>query len=242
MSGHTERDFETAIEAGLIGTGGYAGRAPGAYDETLAMFPNDVIGFLQDSQSAKWDQLVALLGARTQATVLDTLAKELDLKGTLHVLRHGFRCYGRTFRMGYFRPNSGMNPEAAKAYATNRPTITRQVAFTSVMKRADGSNRRCVIDVTLSLNGLPVATAELKNPLTGQRAADARDQYSQERDERDLLFAFKKRALVHFAVIKDRIHLTVVGHGMITSGPVPDPREGIDIRRRENRPLQKFML
>ena len=140
--------------------------------------------------------------------MLDTLSKELELKGTLHVLRHGFKCYGKTFRMAYFRPNTTMNPEAAGSYARNRLTITRQVAFASVMKKADGKNRRCVIDVTLAVNGIPVVTAELKNPLTGQRAADAVRQYKDERDGRDLLFAFRKRALVHFAVDPDEAWMT----------------------------------
>ena len=149
-----------------------------------------------------------LLGKKAASTVLDSLSKELDLKGTLHVLRHGFKCYGKTFRLAYFRPNTRMNPEAAEHYAENRLTITRQVAFTSVMKKADGNNRRCIIDVTLAVNGIPVVTAELKNPLTGQRAADAMRQYENERDERDLLFAFKKRALVHFAVDPDEVWMT----------------------------------
>ena len=140
--------------------------------------------------------------------MLDTLSKELELKGTLFVLRHGFKCYGKTFRMAYFRPNTTMNPEAAGSYAKNRLTITRQVAFASVMKKADGKNRRCVIDVTLAVNGIPVVTAELKNPLTGQRAADAVRQYKDERDGRDLLFAFRKRALVHFAVDPDEAWMT----------------------------------
>ncbi|MDE8345839.1 MAG: DEAD/DEAH box helicase family protein, partial [Acidocella sp.] len=208
MANHTEAAFESAIEAGLTGASGYTKRAAADYDEALALFPEDVTGYLKDSQGAKWAQLEALLGAKTQATVLDSLAKELDLKGTLHVLRYGFKCYGKTFRLASFRPNSSMNPEAAASYALNRLTITRQVAFTSVMKKADGKNRRCIIDVTLSLNGLPVATAELKNPLTGQRAADAVRQYSEERDERDLLLAFKKRALVHFAVDPDEVWMT----------------------------------
>ena len=208
MPAHTERHFEIAIEAGLAGAGGYAKRDPTAYDEALALFPDDVIGFLRDSQGSKWVQLEALLGGKTEATVLDGLAKELDIKGSLHVLRHGFKCYGKTFRLAYFRPNSGMNAEAAEAYAKNRMTITRQVAFTSAMKKADGANRRCIIDVTLAVNGLPVATAELKNLLTGQRAADAVRQYMEDRDERDLLFAFKKRALVHFAVDPDEAWMT----------------------------------
>ena len=208
MTGHRERDFETAIEAGLTGYGGYDKRNADAYDEALALFPSDVTGFLKDSQEAKWQGLEALLGAKTATTVLETLSKELALKGTLHVLRHGFKCYGKTFRMAYFRPNTAMNPEAAENYARNRLTITRQVAFTSVMKRPDGKNRRCIIDVTLAVNGIPVVTAELKNPLTGQRAAHAMAQYEDERDERDLLFAFKKRALVHFAVDTDEVWMT----------------------------------
>ena len=208
MSGHTECDFETAIEAGLIGSAGYEKRSPNAFDEVLALFPDDVAGFLKDSQRAKWEALEALLGPKAAATVLDSLSMETELKGTLHVLRHGFKCYGKTFRMAYFRPNTTMNPEAAENYARNRLTITRQVAFTSVMKKADGKNRRCIVDVTLAVNGIPVVTAELKNPLTGQRAADAMRQYADERDGRDLLFAFKKRALVHFAVDPDEVWMT----------------------------------
>lgn len=208
MSGHTENDFEKAIEAGLVGASNYEKRSPASYNSALALFPEDVTGFLKDSQAARWMQLEALLGVKTEATVLDSLVKELDIKGTLHVLRHGFKCYGKTFRLAYFRPNSGMNHEAAASYAANRLTITRQVAFDSVMKKADGKKRRCIIDVTISLNGLPVATAELKNPLTGQRATDAVKQYCDARDERDLLFAFKKRALVHFAVDPDEVWMT----------------------------------
>lgn len=208
MPAHTERDFETAIEEVLTSSGGYEARSPNTYDETLALFPEDVIGFLKDSQLPKWETLETLLGPKTAATVIDNLSKELQLKGTLHVLRHGFKCYGKTFRMAYFRPNTSMNPDAADSYAKNRPTITRQVAFTSVLKKSDGTNRRCIIDVVLAVNGIPVVTAELKNPLTGQRAADAVRQYQTDRDERDLLFAFKKRALVHFAVDPDEVWMT----------------------------------
>ena len=208
MSAHTERAFEEAIEHGLTTQGGYAKRAPTDYDEERTLFPKDVCGFLRESQASKWSVLEALLGERTEATVLDNLVKELETKGSLHVLRHGFKCYGKTFRMAYFRPNSSMNPEAAEAYARNRLTITRQVAFTSVLKRPDGKHRRCIIDVTLSVNGIPVVTAELKNPLTGRRARDAKKQYQEDRDERDLLFAFKKRALVHFAVDPDEAWMT----------------------------------
>jgi type I restriction enzyme R subunit len=209
MPGHTERDFENAIEYGLLKSGGYTKRTPQDYDEALALFPADVTGFIQETQPSKWKTLKSMLGQKTEATVLEDLSKELALKGTLHVLRHGFKCYGKTFRLAYFRPNTSMNPEAADLSAKNRLTITRQVEFTSVMKRPDGkANRKCIIDVTLAVNGLPVVTAELKNPQTGQKFAKAIEQYQNDRDGRDLLFEFKKRALVHFAVDPDEVWMT----------------------------------
>ena len=91
--------------------------------------------------------------------------KELGSKGALGVLRHGFKCYGKELRLAYFRPNSGMNPEAQARFAANQFTITRQVEFTSeVMKKPDGTKRRCIIDVVLSVNGLPVESNTCANP------------------------------------------------------------------------------
>jgi len=208
MPAHTELAFETAIEHHLTTQGGYSKGDPGDYDEHRALFPADVCGFLRQSQPEKWTSLERLHRGQTEATVVESLVKELESKGTLHVLRHGFKCYGKTFPMACFQPNTGMNPEAAHRYTKNRLTVTRQVAFTSVMKGPNGQNRRCVIDVTLAVNGIPVVTAELKNPLTGQRAVDAVRQYSNDRDGQDLLFAFKKRALVHFAVDPDDVWMT----------------------------------
>ena len=208
MAGHTETDFEKAIEHGLTSQGGYSSRSPDDFNEDLCLFPADVVGFLKDTQSQKWDQLEALLKGQTEDQVLSDLAKELTTKGTLHVLRHGFRCYGKTLRLAYFQPNTGMNPETIALYAQNRLTITRQVAFTSVKKAPSGKLKRCILDVTLAVNGLPVVTAELKNPLTGQRATDAKKQYERDRDGRDLIFKFKERALVHFAVDPDEVWMT----------------------------------
>lgn len=209
MAGHSETAFETAIEYGLTTHGGYVRRSPGDFNEDLCLFPADVVGFLKDTQAQKWDQLETLLKGQTEAQVLSDLTKELTTKGTLHVLRHGFRCYGKTLRLAFFRPNTAINPETADLYAKNRLTITRQVAFGSVMKKpGGGGNRRCILDVTLAVNGLPVVTVELKNPLTGQRAEDAKKQYMRDRDERDLMFKFKERALVHFAVDPDEAWMT----------------------------------
>ncbi len=195
MAGHTESDFEHAIEYGLIVNGGYAKGDPKTFNPATALFPDEVIAFIRDSQPARLAQLEAMLKDRTAATIIDSLTKELASKGTLGVLRHGFKCYGKELRLAYFQPNSAMNREAAARFATNRLTVTRQVRFKSEVLKQD-----CILDVVLAVNGLPVVTVELKNPQTGQRAEDARIQYMRMRDGRDPIFRFKERALVHFAV------------------------------------------
>lgn len=216
MVGHTEYDFEVAIEYGLIKSGGYTKGKPTDFDEDLALFPSEVVAFLKDSQAERWKQLEKLLADRTESVVLDSLAKELNSKGTLHVLRHGFKCYGKTLQLAYFQPNSGLNPDTAARYAKNKLTITRQVTFTSVAKKPSGNHRKCILDVTIAVNGLPVATAELKNQQTGQTAQDAISQYCNDRDGRDLIFDFKKRALVHFAVDTDEVWMTTQLRGKET--------------------------
>ena len=113
MSGHTETDFEHAVEYGLITKDRYRKGDPKAFDPATALFPDEVIAFVRESQPARWDQLEAMLKDRTAATVIDSLTRELTSKGSLGVLRHGFKCYGKTLRLAYFRPNTGLNPESA---------------------------------------------------------------------------------------------------------------------------------
>lgn len=203
-----EKDYEDAIEAGLIGRGGYVRLAPKGYDEARALFPHEVIGFLKNTQPGPWGQLESMLKDRAETTVLDSLVKELADKGALHVLRHGFKCYGKTLRLAYFKPNTTMNPEAKALYDKNRLGFARQVQFTSVIKKSVGGDQICRPDVVLAVNGLPVMTVELKNELTGSNTKDGRRQYREDRDGRDLLFKFKERALVHFAVDTDEVWMT----------------------------------
>jgi type I restriction enzyme, R subunit len=99
MAGHTELAFESAIEYGLIAHDNYQKRAPDAFDPTTALFPDDVIGFIRDSQPLRWAQLEGMLKDRAAAMVIDSLIKELASKWALGVLRHGFKCYGKELRL-----------------------------------------------------------------------------------------------------------------------------------------------
>ena len=187
----SETAFEEVIEAHLLGNG-YSAIANSDFDREHAIFPSAVLAFIRETQPTVWAKLEILLGDRTGKQVLSDLCKWMDAHGVLATLRHGFKCYGRSLHAAYFKPAHALNPELEAHYAGNRLGLTRQLHFSP---RSEQS-----LDVTLSLNGIPVATLELKNPLTGQTVDDARLQYQLERDPRDPIFEFKRRALVHFAV------------------------------------------
>ena len=194
-----EAAFEAVIEAHLLGNG-YA-RLPGdGFDRERAIFPNAVLDFVRETQPREWAMLEALHGPQTGEQVLMDLCKWLDAEGTLATLRHGFKCYGRTLSIAFFKAAHELNPELEARYAANRLGLTRQLHFSPHSEQS--------IDVTLSLNGVPIVTIELKNPLTGQTVEDARAQYRQDRDPREPIFAFKRRTLVHFAVDTESVLMT----------------------------------
>ncbi len=200
MSQTNERAFETYVEEILLTRGGWESGTNAEWDKERALFPARVFAFIRNTQAKLWAEMEALHGAGLEALLLNTLVKELDAKGSLHVLRHGFKFYGKTFRVAYFKPAHGANFEVLEQFGKNRLTVTRQVPC------HPGDNR--TLDVVLALNGLPVATIELKNPGTGQTWRHAIRQYKEDRDPRAPLFQFTKRALVHFAADPNEVHTT----------------------------------
>src|SRR5262245_7658718 len=206
MKKHTEARLEDAIIDHLTTPGGYVfvdyreGVAKDRYDKAGALDPALLLGFIQATQEKMRQSLEAIHGVETAKVVLDHLVKELDTKGMLKVLREGFKCYGKKLRVAVFAPNNRMNPDTLALYAQNALTVTRQLYY--------GTDHSKSLDLVLFLNGLPVATAELKNPLSGQTVDDAKRQYKKDRDHRELLFDFKKRSLVHFAVDQDQVLMT----------------------------------
>ncbi len=200
MSQTNEHAFETYVEEILLTRGGWKSGSNAEWDKERALFPAQVFAFIADTQPKLWAEMRTLYAAGLEALLLGTLVKELDAKGSLHVLRHGFKFYGKTFRLAYFKPAHGANFEVLELFAKNRLTVTRQVPC------HPGDNR--TLDMLLAVNGLPVTTIELKNPGTGQNWRHAIRQYQEDRDPRAPLFDFKKRALVHFAADPDEIHMT----------------------------------
>lgn len=200
MSITTENTFETALVQSLVEQGRYTEGNPADYSPEIGMFKQVVLRFLQESQPKRWEKIASVHGADTESRIIQRLYKEMDLRGSLDVLRNGFVDYGVRFQMAYFQPASGLNPDAVGLYNKNLLQIYRQVYYSTKNKNS--------VDLLIALNGIPVATMELKNQFTGQDVGNALKQYSTTRDNRELLFAFKKRTLVHFAVDQDEVFMT----------------------------------
>lgn len=198
MKQTSEAAFETVIEAVLLDDGYTRVDAKG-FDREQAIFPDESLAFIRATQAKVWGKLEALHGEQTGARVMESLCKWLDTHGTLATMRHGFKCFGKTLRIAFFRPAHGLNPELDARYQANRLGLTRQLHFSPRNEKS--------LDVVLSVNGIPVVTLELKNPLSGQTAANAIHQYRHDRDPREPIFAFTKRTQVHFAVDTEEAHM-----------------------------------
>ena len=195
---HSEAAFETVIEEHLLAHG-YAYVAP-PFEAERAIFPTEALHFIRATQPQEWAKLEALHGPNTARQVVGDLCKWMDTYGSLQTLRHGFKCYGRTLHAAYFKAAHGLNAQLEEQYRANRLGIMRQLHYADRHKNS--------LDMTIVLNGIPIATLELKNPLTGQTIEDARQQYRADRDPREIIFEFKRRTLVHFAVDTEEVWMT----------------------------------
>ena len=204
----SENTFETSIIQSLMETGSYTEGDAGGYSPELGMFKTEVLQFLKDTQSGQWAKISAIHGNDVENRIIQRLYKEMDLRGSLDVFRNGFVDYGVRFKCAFFKPESGLNPDTIALYNQNRLKVIRQVYYSKKNKNS--------VDLVLSLNGLPVATLELKNRFTGQNIAHAKKQYATTRDNKELLFAFKKRALVHFAVDDEEVYMATRINGSKT--------------------------
>ncbi len=184
---------------------GQEGDARG-YDTARALYPEDLLEWVQTTQPQAWQALVKNHGAAAKAMLLDRLRKELDMRGTLDVLRMGIEMLGvrAPIKLAQFKPALAMNPDLQARYAANRLRVVRQCR----------TNHDDIIDLVLFLNGIPVATAELKTDFTQDNNA-AVDQYRFERIPKpkgkpfaEPLLDFPRGALVHFAVSNRTVMMT----------------------------------
>ena len=196
-----EIGFEEAIETWLVDHGGYTSSSPQHFDRVLGLDTAELFAFIGETQVNDWNRLLERHGNdadAAQRSFVRRLAADLDTRGTVDVLRHGVDDLGVLIQLSFPRPAFGFTPELQARYAANRVTITRQLAYET------GSNK--TLDLALLVNGIPTATAELKNHLTGQTIEHAMAQYRHDRDAGNTTLA--KRAVVHFAVDPDAAAMT----------------------------------
>lgn len=195
----SDRIRSKSAEYGDLIPGGYHKRNPEDYDRSLCLIPKDVIDFVVTTQPKEWARLKQHHGQDVKERFVHRVSQEIGKRGSLDVLREGVRDSGCKFRMTFFKPASGLNEELRRLHEANLFSVSRQVKYSE-------KNENC-LDLMLFLNGIPIFTAELKNPLTGQTYADAIRQYMTNRDPREPLFVYG-RCLAHFAVDADQVFVT----------------------------------
>jgi len=179
--------------------GGYTQRSADGYDRALCLIPDDVIDFILATQPKEWGRLKEHYGDEARTRFLHRLSSEIDRRGTIEILRKGVKDAGIKFRLAFFKPSSKLNPDLQSLYLANQFTVIRQLAYSESTEQS--------LDLGLFLNGIPLFTAELKNPLNGQNVEDAVKQYKRDRDPRERLFAYR-RCLGHFAVDPNLVYVT----------------------------------
>ncbi len=207
MNLHREIHFENEICEYLGAHGWLVSADDTGYDVARALYPEDLLAWVQQTQPRAWEALVKSHGAAAGETLLTRVRAQLDARGTLDVLRQGVELLGlrAPVQLAQFKPALAMNEELVARYQANRLRVMRQVHYSL------GSGNS--LDLVLFCNGLPVATCELKTDFT-QRVQDAIDQYRFDRPVRgkggtsEPLLSFPRGALVHFAVSTSEVHMT----------------------------------
>lgn len=215
MSAVNEKLLEDEIVAHLI-AGGYRVSKLGTddrwhadFDAKLGLDTRELFTFIEETQRLAWERLTKLHGgddATARQRFLRRLVQQLDERGTVDVLRHGVRDQNVEIRLSYRKPAFNVAAELVADYDANRLTVTRQLPYELASTKT--------LDLCLFVNGIPVATAELKNQLTGQNIKHAIEQYRNDRDPKNTTLG--RRALVHFAVDADAVAMTTKLEGKMT--------------------------
>lgn len=215
---HTEVHLEDEIVAYLTAEGrGWQEGAPQKYDETLALYPDDVIEWIKTTQQEHYAKIKATHNGSTDALLLKRLREAIGKSSALDVLRNGFAHVGlrTSIRMCAFKPDSSRNAMESERYATVILRVVRQVRYSKTNNNS--------IDLVFFINGIPVATAELKTDFT-QDVNEAITEYKTKRLPKDPvskleepLLKWKTGAIVHFAVSDEEIYMTTQLDGADTS-------------------------
>ena len=205
---HYESTLEKLISSHLVEHGWLEGGI-NSYNRLLGLDLDELFLFITKTQSDSWLRLSSLHGGEDNAKskFSERLSKELDSRGTIEILRKGVIDLGVKFQLAYFVPAHDLTPENREKYEANRVTVTRQIKMSE-------SHVNDSVDLVFFLNGIPVATAELKSQTAGQNVKHAIHQYRYDRKPSDLIF--RARALVNFAIDENDVFMATQLRGVST--------------------------
>jgi type I restriction enzyme R subunit len=215
MADSKERAFQNDILAALSGQGWLVGKAS-EHDKAAALYTDDLVGYFQEAWPDRWEKFCKSNPQNPQQVLIQKTVRELEKKGTLDVLRHGFKVPGVKIDLCSFKPDHGMNPDTERRYKANRLRVVEEVSYSPHAREGEYNPR---LDLVLYVNGLPTATLELKSEFK-QTVDHAKRQYKYDRPVKDPvtrkaepLLTFKRGALVHFAVSQDEVAMTTKLNG-----------------------------
>lgn len=199
---HLEDVLEQHMVDQLVAQQGYRMRVDAQYDRDLSLNPALTLEFVKSTQPSEWAKLESHYGSSAEKEFLTQVAANLKRSGTLSVLRQGIKIVpGIKLALCAFKPASTVNAMLADRYRANVLSVTRQVHYS---RRSENC-----IDVVAFVNGIPIATFEIKNELTGSTFRHAEKQYRKDRSPaNEPLLTFKRGALVHFAMDTSNVSMT----------------------------------
>lgn len=196
----TEKRFESDIEAFFLSAAGGYTKCDDEYDPKVGLYPDTLIRFIQTSQPKAWQRFVNMNAVDPVRKFCAAFHNACDMNGVLDVLRHGFKHRGVPFKVCYFMPESSLNQTDAENYKQNIFHCIRQWHYSAANKNS--------VDMILAVNGIPVFAFELKNQFTGQSVENAKHQWKNDRDPREICFQFNKRILAYFCVDLNQAWMT----------------------------------
>ena len=219
---HTEAAFETHIVEQLVEQQGYLLRDAGKhYNRDFALDTEVLLTFIKETQAQNWERFAKRVGKSADASFLKLLEGRLKAEGTHTILKKGISLTsGEKFKLCLFKPASSIEPKREQEYLSNRLSVMRQVRYSKLNANA--------IDLVIFINGIPVATFELKSSMTNQTVEDAIQQYKKDRKPAgEPLLTPKRGAIVHLAVDTDLAYMTTkLENGKTQFLPLNRGREG----------------
>ncbi len=195
-----EKSFQKLIKDYLIEENGYIEGDKEDYNKHYAIDTKQLFEFLEETQPQTLHKLRKIYGNEYKTKILDNLEDNLARKSMIEVIKKGIKDFGETLELAYFKPPTTFNTKLNKQYQNNIFSVIEELNHS-------GGKR---LDLVIFLNGLPIITMELKNRYSNpsQTYEDAIKQYQEDRSPSELMFKFKKRSIVNFAVDNEEVYMT----------------------------------